>query len=153
MSTRAERRDARGHCWATLNRSRRPRLPGLQKIVTMQRGAIRHRIANNEGPAGEIGLQLEARETRLAIAGAAETLIQELFRVLVEDKTRTALVCDDVIDSLAEGRRCLVLSQWKDHCRLLADGLRTRRKFLRRWGRRAASGVGLRLFRDCLCSH
>lgn len=102
------------------------RRDGLQEIVTMQCGPIRHRIASSEGPAGAISLQLEVRETELAIAGAAETPIQELFRLLVGDETRTALVCDDVIDSLAEGRRCLVLSQWKEHCRLLADGLRSR---------------------------
>ena len=64
------------------------------------------------------------RETQLAIAGAAETPIQEVFRLLVEDERRTALVCDDVIDALAEGRRCLVLSQWKEHCHALADGCR-----------------------------
>jgi superfamily II DNA or RNA helicase len=49
-----------------------------------------------------------------------------VFRLLVEDEQRTALVCDDVLAALAEGRRCLVLSQWKQHCRLLAEALRSR---------------------------
>jgi superfamily II DNA or RNA helicase len=31
-----------------------------------------------------------------------------------------------VIGALAQGRRCLVLSQWKEHCTLLADRLRKR---------------------------
>ncbi len=92
----------------------------------MQCGPIRHRIASGEGPAAGLTLELVVRETELAIAGAAETPIQEVFRLLVEDETRTALVCDDVVEALGEGRRCLVLSQWKEHCRLLADGLRSR---------------------------
>ena len=99
---------------------------GLQEIVTMQCGPIRHQIASREGPASQIELQLDVRETQFAVAGATETPIQELFRLLVEDEARSALVCDDVVHALAEGRRCLVLSQWKVHCALLADGLRHR---------------------------
>jgi superfamily II DNA or RNA helicase len=100
------------------------RRDGLQEIVTMQCGPIRQRIATSEGPGGEIDLQLTVRETGFATA-TAETLIQEVFRLLVEDKERSALVCADVLDALAGGRRCLVLSQWKQHCRLLADQLRS----------------------------
>ncbi len=102
------------------------RRDGLQEIVTMQCGPIRHRIASGEGPAAGLTLELVVCETELAIVGAAETPIQEVFRLLVEDETRTALVCDDVVEALSEGRRCLVLSQWKDHCRLLAEGLHGR---------------------------
>jgi superfamily II DNA or RNA helicase len=102
------------------------RRDGLQEIVTMQCGPIRHRIAHNEGPAGEISLELAVRRTELALADAAEAPIHEVFRLLVEDEQRTALVCDDVLAALAEGRRCLVLSQWKQHCRLLAEAIRNR---------------------------
>ena len=102
------------------------RRDGLQEIVTMQCGPIRHRIASGEGPAGELALELEVRETDHAIAAAAEMPIQAVFRLLIEDETRTALVCEDVLEALAEGRRCLVLSQWKEHCHLLAESLRTR---------------------------
>ena len=102
------------------------RRDGLQEIVTMQCGPIRHRIASSEGPAGDLALDLVVRETEFAIAGSGETPIQEVFRILVESEARTALVCDDVIEALHEGRRCLVLSNWKEHCHLLADGLRSR---------------------------
>lgn len=102
------------------------RRDGLQEIITMQCGPIRHRITSDEGPGGELALELVVRETELTVAGAAETPIQEVFRQLVEDEARTALVCDDVIEALRQGRRSLVLSQWKEHCRLLADGLRSR---------------------------
>ena len=102
------------------------RRDGLQEIVTMQCGPIRHRIGSSEGPAADLDLQLEVHETEFTVEGAAETPIQEVFRLLAEDEARIALVCDDVAAALAGGRRCLVLSQRKEHCRLLADGLRNR---------------------------
>src|SRR5207245_9088479 len=70
------------------------RRDGLQEIITMQCGPIRHRIASGEGPAGDLALELVVRETELAIAATAETPIQEVFRLLVEDDTRTTLVCN-----------------------------------------------------------
>jgi superfamily II DNA or RNA helicase len=102
------------------------RRDGLQEIVTMQCGPIRHRIAHDESPAGEISLELAVRETEFALADTVDTPIQEVFRLLVESEERTALVCDDVLAAIGEGRRCLVLSQWKQHCRLLAEAIRSR---------------------------
>jgi superfamily II DNA or RNA helicase len=102
------------------------RRDGLQEIVTMQCGPIRHRIAQDESPAAEISLELAVRETDFALADAIDTPIQEVFRLLVDNEPRTALVCDDVLAALAEGRRCFVLSQWKQHCQLLAEAIRSR---------------------------
>jgi superfamily II DNA or RNA helicase len=102
------------------------RRDGLQEIVTMQCGPIRHRITNSEGPAGDLTLDLLVHETDLQISGAGETPIQEVFRTLVEDEGRTALVCDDVLAALNEGRRCLVLSSWTEHCHRLANELSKR---------------------------
>jgi hypothetical protein len=45
-----------------------------------------HQIATREGPAGEIDLELRVRETTFGPAGAAETPIQELGRLLVQDQ-------------------------------------------------------------------
>ena len=44
------------------------RRDGLQEIVTMQCGPIRHQITSSEGPAREVSLELEVRETKLAVA-------------------------------------------------------------------------------------
>src|SRR5207253_2770902 len=82
------------------------RRDGLQEIVTMQCGPIRHRIAHSESPAGRISLELAVRQTELTLSDAAETPIQEVFRLLVEDEQRTSLVRDDVLAALSEGRRC-----------------------------------------------
>jgi len=43
--------------------------------------------------------------------------------LLVDDEQRTTPVCDDV---LAGGGRCLVLSQWKQHCHALAERSQSR---------------------------
>lgn len=102
------------------------RRDGLQEIVTMQCGPMRHQITTDEGDAGDIDRVLDVRETAFTAAGPTETPIHELFRLLVEDEDRTALICADVVDALAHGRRCLVLSQWKEHCALLANALRSR---------------------------
>ena len=61
------------------------RRDGLQEIVTMQCGPVRHQITSSDGPAGEISLELIVRETNLALADAAAQPIQEVFRLLVED--------------------------------------------------------------------
>ena len=100
------------------------RRDGLQEIVTMQCGPIRHQIATS--PASEIELQLVVCETELALPGGADTPIHEVFRQLVEDEERNARVCDDVLAAVTEGRRCLVLSQWKQHCERLAETIRSR---------------------------
>jgi superfamily II DNA or RNA helicase len=101
------------------------RRDGLQEIVTMQGGPIRHQIATGAGSAGRIARILEVRESAFAVVDA-DAPIQEVFRLLVENEQRNTLVGDDILDALAQGRRCLVLSQWKEHCNLLAAGLQNR---------------------------
>ncbi len=102
------------------------RRDGLQEIVTMQCGPIRHRIERNASRPGNVELKLTVRETQLAFADAGGKPIHEVFRLLVEDEQRLELVCNDVLAALAEGRRCLVLSQWKKHCHALAARLQSK---------------------------
>src|SRR6266508_4588762 len=107
------------------------RRDGLQGIITMQCGPIRHRIAPRDRDA-ELGvrrlaLELRVRPTKFRIAADPDSAegppIQAVFRALVDDEQRTALVCGDVLAALAQGRRCLVLSQWKEHVHRLAQRL------------------------------
>jgi superfamily II DNA or RNA helicase len=88
-----------------------------------RRAIARPECETAPSPAGQISLELIVRETKLAFPDAAEQPIQEVFRLLVEDPARIALVCDDALAALAESRRCLVLSQWKKHCHALAAHL------------------------------
>ena len=38
------------------------------------------------------------------------------------------MIEEDVVEALAKGRRCLILSHWRDHCQNLADKLAQRGK-------------------------
>lgn len=39
------------------------------------------------------------------------------------DEKRTIAICADIEEALDDGRRCLVLSQWREHCRRIAERL------------------------------
>jgi superfamily II DNA or RNA helicase len=63
------------------------------------------------------------RETPFTYSEEGDPSIQEIFRSLVRDDARNELIRTDVCQALAHGRRCLILSHWKEHCDLLAAGL------------------------------
>jgi superfamily II DNA or RNA helicase len=101
------------------------RRDGLQEIITLQCGSIRHTMAPIES---SFSRTLLLRDTPFTLSDNEDPTIQEIFRCLVRDDTRNELIRTDVCQALSEGRRCLILSHWKEHCRLLADGLRERGK-------------------------
>lgn len=96
------------------------RRDGLHDIISMQCGPIRYRIA--QGPSS-LSLRLFPRETSFSLPSDTEVPIQEVFRRVVQDEERSALVVNDVLAALRRGRRCLILSHWKEHCQALADKL------------------------------
>ena len=71
---------------------------------------------------------LFVRETSFTFSDDEDPPIQEIFRCLVRDDDRNEMIRTDVCKALTQGRRCLVLSHWKEHCELLAHGLRERGK-------------------------
>jgi superfamily II DNA or RNA helicase len=99
------------------------RRDGLQDIIMMQSGPIRYRISGQSKFQGDLKLELWVRETNFSFEIDQSTLIQEIFRALVHDTERSKVICRDILAVLAEGRRCLVLSQWKEHCRIIAEQL------------------------------
>lgn len=100
------------------------RRDGLQGIITMQCGPIRQTIGPHQATAGTpLTLQLVRQETAFAFPASDEASIQQVFRALVHDAHRTDLISTDVLSALQEGRKCLILSQWKEHCQLLAERL------------------------------
>jgi len=92
----------------------------LENIVTMQCGPIRCAI---EDAASELSLRLNVRETSFEFSNEESSTIHDIFRALVNDEARNLLIEEDVLSALRVGRRCLILSQWKEHCRLLAESL------------------------------
>jgi superfamily II DNA or RNA helicase len=101
------------------------RRDGLQEIITLQCGPIRHTMATVEN---SFSRTLFIRETLFDFSDDEDPPIQEIFRCLVKDDARNELIRTDVCQALTEGRRCLILSHWKEHCELIADGLRKRGK-------------------------
>jgi superfamily II DNA or RNA helicase len=101
------------------------RRDGLQEIITLQCGSIRHTMEPTEN---SFSRTLLVCETAFTYSEDGNPSIQEVFRSLVRDDARNELIRKDVYQALAEGRRCLILSHWKEHCELLAEGLRQRGK-------------------------
>lgn len=101
------------------------RRDGLEDIIEMRCGPVRHRISMSPSVAdGGLRLDLTVRDTALTVAGEQDASIQDIFRAVVNDAARTELVCDDVLAAVARGRRCLVLSEWKEHVGKLSQCLR-----------------------------
>jgi len=97
------------------------RRDGLQEIIALQCGSIRHTMEPIEN---SFSRTLFVRETSFTFSDDGDRPIQEIFRSVVKDDARNELIREDVCQALSEGRRCLILSHWKEHCELLADGLR-----------------------------
>lgn len=105
------------------------RRDGLEGLITMYCGPIRHRMG--ERAAEEVGFvrALVAHSTDHVTApppvdgDTAGPSIQAVFRALVEDGTRTRQICADIAAATRTGRNCLVLSQWTEHLARLAAEL------------------------------
>ena len=107
------------------------RRDGLEGLITMYCGPIRHRTGSGSPDADGFARVLVVHPTTHVAgpaaaddAGALGTSIQSVFRGLVDDAERTRQVCDDVAAAVRNGRNCLVLSQWTGHVASLADTLR-----------------------------
>jgi len=98
------------------------RRDGLQDLIFMQCGPLRYRMAETKE-----GLEttLKIRPTNFRFEQANEEFsIQEIFRALAQDEARNRMVVEDVTQAFAEGRKCLVLSQRKEHCHRLVELLK-----------------------------
>ena len=106
------------------------RRDGLEGLITMYCGPIRHRMGDRTAEATGFVRHLAAHPTdhvATPVEGegsdAAGPSIQSVFRGLVEDEDRTRLICADVAAAARAGRNCLVLSQWTEHLARLAAQL------------------------------
>jgi len=100
------------------------RRDGLQAIITMHCGPIRHQIDLSTTPGATLRRELVVHQTNHAPPDAGDLTIQQVFRLLVEDQRRTAAICADVVSATDRGRNCLVLTQWTEHVEHLCEQLR-----------------------------
>lgn len=105
------------------------RRDGLQDLIMMQCGPVRYTISGRQtGAHTDLTLELVVRETDVTFPPTDAPPIQEVFRALVNDEARMRMVSDDILTALSQGRRCLVLSERKEHCRSLAERFRAQGK-------------------------
>lgn len=97
------------------------RRDGLEGILTMQLGPIRHEIAVAATPAASMHLELVVHETTIEPLSDEDFRIQDVLRSVAEDDDRNALVCADIEAAAFDGRNCLVLTQRTDHIDRLVE--------------------------------
>jgi superfamily II DNA or RNA helicase len=99
------------------------RRDGLEGLITMYCGPVRHRMSGGSTEDDGIERVLAIHETDHLGSddrgGEAISAIQTVFRGLVEDDVRTGQICADIAAASRAGRNCLVLSQWTAHVRSL----------------------------------
>ena len=100
------------------------RRDGLQGLITMYCGPIRHRMGEVAQEVNDFKRKLIVHETEFDVSDAV-THIQDLFRALVDDENRTRAICNDVAVAAAKGRNCLVLTQWNEHLASIVSVLGT----------------------------
>ncbi|MDQ3573912.1 MAG: DEAD/DEAH box helicase [Actinomycetota bacterium] len=104
------------------------RRDGLEGILAMQCGPVRHEISIKSTAAALLRLDLVIHETLSDPVPVENPPIQDVLRGIAEDEERNAMVCADVVSAFAERRKCLVLTQRTDQIdrfvsRLTADGV------------------------------
>jgi len=96
------------------------RRDGLGELIMMRCGPIRHRF-QADSKTESLQRELVVRETNFDPRLGDDAPIQALYRALTEDEGRNRQVCADVLESAAQGRNCIVLTEWREHLdRLLA---------------------------------
>ena len=117
------------------------RRDGHHPIVEMQLGPVRFTV-DSRSLAARAGVEhkLVARATSFSAAWSRERGIQDLYARLAADEARNALILNDVLAALEEGRSPLVLTERRDHLDLLANALRpaTRNLIVLHGGMKAA---------------
>lgn len=106
----------------------------LDDLIALQLGPVRHTMRTLEpgtleaaAAGGTPDRLLTVHATGFVYRGEADPSapggIAAVYRDLVADEARNRQVLADVLDALARGRNCLVLTQWTAHVTLLADYL------------------------------
>jgi superfamily II DNA or RNA helicase len=96
------------------------RRDGHQPIIRMQCGPTRHTIRTRPS----LALRVWRRDTNCQIDPVNEGGIQHVYRQLADDRDRNALIVEDTLAAVAEGRSPLILTSRIDHLERLAALLR-----------------------------
>ena len=107
------------------------RSDGLDQMILMQCGPVRHRIpveTTSQPSAGKTTRKVLVHRTTFRYDANVDCstlgVIQDIYRSLVNDEQRNAAIIEDVQDALGRGRHCLLLTSRTAHMEILAHGLR-----------------------------
>jgi superfamily II DNA or RNA helicase len=89
------------------------RRDGQQAIIFMQCGPIRYSAAKPAGAPHDLEVVPRIRNARMDLP--TDVGIQEVFRHLASDSSRTAAIAAEVRDAIAKGRKVLVLTERTEH--------------------------------------
>jgi superfamily II DNA or RNA helicase len=101
------------------------RRDGLQALMAMHCGPVRHTMTAPPGPALR-AMDLITHHTD-HLPASSDQHIQAVFRGIVEDKRRTQTIAADIVSASRRGRNCLVLTRWTEHLELITASLRAHR--------------------------
>jgi superfamily II DNA or RNA helicase/very-short-patch-repair endonuclease len=104
------------------------RKDGHHPIIFMQCGPVRHRVSARAQAAVRpfahlVLVQPTAFQSTRSPHSDTRVEFQALYQELIDDERRTRRICDDVIESVRDGRSPLVLTERNDHLDRLAEGL------------------------------
>jgi len=83
--------------------------------------------ANNEQNISTVKTELITRKTKFVGNGKLEDF-QEACKMVVTDIKRNDQIADDIVEALATGTKCLVLSERLEHCEILLELVRQKAK-------------------------
>ena len=97
------------------------RRDGQQPIIFMQCGPIRHTAAQSEDAPHDLAVTPRFRSSLIDVP--ADAGIQDVFRQLANDPSRTAAVAKEVATAAQQGRKVLVLTERTEHVNAIAKAL------------------------------
>jgi superfamily II DNA or RNA helicase len=97
------------------------RRDGQQPIIFMQCGPIRHTAEQSEDAPHDLAVTPRFRYSRIDVPVGAG--IQDVFRHLANDASRTAAVAEEAATAIRQGRKVLVLTERTEHVNAISGAL------------------------------
>lgn len=97
------------------------RRDGHQPIIFMQCGPIRYKASRPSGSLHELAVEARTREAQIDLPAPAS--IQDVFRQLASDQSRTGIIVAEIRASLGEGRKVLVLTERTEHLDAIKEAI------------------------------
>lgn len=98
------------------------RRDGQQPTIFMQCGPIRHMAARPLNAPHDLAIVPHLREARIDLPDAG---IQDVFRHLAGDQTRTEAIAEEICEAFRRGRKVLVLTERTEHLDAIQDAIKS----------------------------